>query len=137
MRLHRRQLLAAGGLLAAGTITGLARAATAQAGELKPIKLPPPIGRPERLARVAKAQALMQANDTPFGLAAYVYSGSARCLARITDGLQVGMVAQNSGVLSSEVVPFGGVKQSGYGREGSRHGLAEYMAMKLVNAPAA
>ena len=84
-----------------------------------------------------EAEALMQANDTPFGLAAYVYSGSARCLARMTDGLQVGMVAQNSGVLSSEVVPFGGVKQSGYGREGSRHGLAEYMAMKLVNAPAA
>ena len=63
MRFHRRQLLAAGGLLAAGTITGLARAATTQAGELKPIKLPPPIGRPERLARVAKAQALMKAND--------------------------------------------------------------------------
>jgi len=63
MRFHRRQILAAGGLLAAGTLTGLARPAAAQAGELKPFKVPPPIGRPERLARVAKAQALMQAND--------------------------------------------------------------------------
>jgi Xaa-Pro dipeptidase len=63
MRLHRRQLLAAGGLLAAGTLTGLARAATAQAADLKPVKLPPAIGRPERLERLARAQALMQAND--------------------------------------------------------------------------
>ena len=63
MRLHRRQLMAAGGLIAAGTITGIARAATAQAAELKPIKLPPPIGRPERVARLARAQALMKAND--------------------------------------------------------------------------
>ena len=63
MRFHRRQFLTASGVLAAGTITGLARAAAAQAGELKPIKIPPAIGRPERAARVAKAQALMQAND--------------------------------------------------------------------------
>ena len=63
MRFHRRQFLATGGLLAAGTITGIARSASAQAAELKPIKIPPPIGRPERLARLAQAQALMQAND--------------------------------------------------------------------------
>ena len=63
MRFHRRQLLAAGGLLAAGAFTGLARPAMAQAGDLKPFKLPSPIGRPERLARLAKAQVLMQAND--------------------------------------------------------------------------
>jgi Xaa-Pro dipeptidase len=63
MRIGRRQLLAGGGLLAAGTITGLARAATAEAAELKPIRIPPSIGRPERLARLARAQALMKAND--------------------------------------------------------------------------
>ncbi len=63
MRIGRRQLLAGGGLLAAGTVTGLARAATAQAADLKPIRMPPPIGRPERLARLARAQALMKAND--------------------------------------------------------------------------
>ena len=63
MRIGRRQLLAGGGLLAAGTITGLARAATAQAAELKKIAMPPPIGRPERLERLARAQELMKAND--------------------------------------------------------------------------
>jgi Xaa-Pro dipeptidase len=63
MKLHRRQLLAAGGFLAAAPLTGLARAAVTQASDLKPIALPPPIGRPERLARIARAQALMEAND--------------------------------------------------------------------------
>jgi Xaa-Pro dipeptidase len=63
MRLHRRQLLAAGGMFAALPLTGMARAAVAQAAELKPVPLPPPIGRPERLARIARAQSLMKAND--------------------------------------------------------------------------
>jgi len=63
MRLHRRQLLAASGMLAALPLTGMARSAAAQVTGLKPIVLPPPIDRPERLARVAKAQALMKAND--------------------------------------------------------------------------
>ena len=63
MHLHRRQLLAAGGMLAALPLTGVARAAVAQAAELKPVTLPPPIGRPERLARIARAQSLMKAND--------------------------------------------------------------------------
>src|SRR5690349_10536639 len=63
MRIARRQLLAGGGLLAAGTITGLSRAATAQATELKKIAIPPSIGRPERLQRLARAQALMKAHD--------------------------------------------------------------------------
>jgi Xaa-Pro dipeptidase len=63
MRLHRRQLLAAGGLAAVLPLTGLARAAVQGSGDLKPVALPPPIGRPERLARLARAQALMKAND--------------------------------------------------------------------------
>lgn len=63
MRVRRRQLLATTGVLAALPLTGLARAAFAQAGDMKPVPLPPPIGRPERLARVARAQALMKAND--------------------------------------------------------------------------
>jgi Xaa-Pro dipeptidase len=62
MRIGRRQLLAGGGLLAAGSITGLARAATAEAAELKKIAIPPKIGRPERLARLARAQELMKSN---------------------------------------------------------------------------
>ena len=63
MRLHRRQLLAAGGIFAAMPLTGLARAAVQQSADLKPVTLPPPIGRPERLARLNRARALMQAND--------------------------------------------------------------------------
>lgn len=63
MRLHRRQLLAASGMFAALPLTGMARAAVSQAADLKPIALPPPIGRPERLARIARAQSLMKAND--------------------------------------------------------------------------
>jgi len=63
MRLQRRQLLAAGGMIAGAAYTGLARAAVQQARELEPMKLPPPIGRPERIERLARARALMQAND--------------------------------------------------------------------------
>ena len=63
MHLHRRQLIAAGGLLAGAAFTGLARAAVQQAQDLKPITLPPPIGRAERLERLKRARALMQAND--------------------------------------------------------------------------
>ena len=63
MRLQRRQLLAAGGMIAGAAYTGLARAAVQQAQNLKPIKLPPPIGRPERIERLARARALMRAND--------------------------------------------------------------------------
>jgi Xaa-Pro dipeptidase len=63
MRLQRRQLLAAGGMIAGAAYTGLVRAAVQQAQNLKPIKLPPPIGRPERIERLARARALMRAND--------------------------------------------------------------------------
>lgn len=63
MHFDRRQLLAAGGLMAAMPLTGIARAAVQEAGDLKPMTLPPAIGRPERLARIARSQALMKAND--------------------------------------------------------------------------
>src|SRR5436190_10098192 len=63
MHFDRRQLLLASGIMATLPLTGMARAAAAQAGDLKPIKLPPPIGKVERMARLARAQALMQAND--------------------------------------------------------------------------
>jgi len=63
MRIHRRELLAAGGMLVGAAMTSLARGAVQEAGELKPTPLPPPIGRDERMARLARARALMQAND--------------------------------------------------------------------------
>jgi succinate-semialdehyde dehydrogenase/glutarate-semialdehyde dehydrogenase len=73
------------------------------------------------------------ANDTPYGLAAYFYS---RDIDRVW---QAGMVAVNDGVLSTEVAPFGGIKESGYGREGSHYGLDEYLNIKYIrhgNIPA-
>jgi succinate-semialdehyde dehydrogenase / glutarate-semialdehyde dehydrogenase len=70
------------------------------------------------------------ANDTPFGLAAYFYSRDIGRVARLAERLQTGLVGINEGVLSSEAAPFGGVKESGYGREGSRYGLDDYMQTK-------
>lgn len=77
-------------------------------------------------------EAIRLANDTEFGLASYFYARDVGRIWRVSDGLEYGMVAVNEGILSTEVAPFGGVKQSGIGREGSRHGLDEYLEMKYV-----
>lgn len=75
-------------------------------------------------------EVIAHANNTIYGLAAYFYSqGMARSW-RVTEGLEYGMVAQNTGLLSTEVAPFGGVKQSGFGREGSKYGIEEYVTTK-------
>jgi succinate-semialdehyde dehydrogenase/glutarate-semialdehyde dehydrogenase len=79
-----------------------------------------------------EADVLQQANDTPFGLAAYFYSSDIRRIWRMVDQLETGMVGINEGVISSEAAPFGGVKESGYGREGSRYGLDEYLHTKYL-----
>jgi succinate-semialdehyde dehydrogenase/glutarate-semialdehyde dehydrogenase len=79
-----------------------------------------------------EAQAVSMANDTEFGLAAYFYSRDiARCL-RVGEALEYGMIGVNTGLISNEVAPFGGIKQSGIGREGSRHGLDEYLEIKYL-----
>ncbi|MBL8373326.1 aldehyde dehydrogenase family protein, partial [Accumulibacter sp.] len=76
--------------------------------------------------------AVAMANDTEFGLAAYFYARDiARCL-RVGEALEYGMVGINTGLISNEVAPFGGVKQSGIGREGSRHGIDEYLEIKYL-----
>jgi succinate-semialdehyde dehydrogenase/glutarate-semialdehyde dehydrogenase len=75
-------------------------------------------------------EALRIANDTPFGLAAYVFTAEAARQWRMMERLEYGMVGMNDGLISTEVAPFGGVKESGFGREGSRHGLADYMNIK-------
>jgi len=77
-----------------------------------------------------EAEAVRIANDTPYGLAAYLYSRNLGRVWRVMEALDYGMVAVNDGALSTEVAPFGGVKQSGFGREGSRHGLDEYLEIK-------
>lgn len=72
------------------------------------------------------------ANDTIFGLAAYMYSSNHTRIHRVSHALEYGMVGVNTGLISNEVAPFGGVKQSGLGREGSRHGIDEYLELKYI-----
>jgi acyl-CoA reductase-like NAD-dependent aldehyde dehydrogenase len=72
------------------------------------------------------------ANDTPYGLAAYFYARDMGRILRVSEALEYGMVGVNTGLISTEVAPFGGVKQSGIGREGSRYGMDEYLEMKYV-----
>jgi len=72
------------------------------------------------------------ANDTPYGLAAYVCTSDQKRTWRMAAALESGMIGINEGAISSEVAPFGGVKQSGYGREGSAHGLEDYQSIKYV-----
>lgn len=79
-----------------------------------------------------EADVVAAANATPFGLAAYFYSQDVRRIWRLADALEAGLVGINEGALAAEAAPFGGVKESGYGREGSVHGLDEYMHFKYV-----
>jgi succinate-semialdehyde dehydrogenase/glutarate-semialdehyde dehydrogenase len=72
------------------------------------------------------------ANDTPYGLAAYVFSTNLKRIWRLMRRLQSGLVGVNEGAVSTELAPFGGIKESGYGREGSKYGLADYQNLKYV-----
>lgn len=83
-------------------------------------------------AFVEEADAIRLANDTEFGLAGYFFSRDiSRCM-RVAGKLQVGMVGVNTGKISAAEAPFGGVKESGYGREGSLYGLEEYQIIKSI-----
>ena len=77
-------------------------------------------------------QAIAMANDTPFGLAAYVWTQNARRCWQLPEVLQYGMVGLNTGSISTAQAPFGGVKQSGMGREGGHHGLQDYLQYKYI-----
>ena len=79
-----------------------------------------------------EAEVIAAANDTPFGLAAYFYSTDLRRVWRVAEALESGIVGINEGALAAEAAPFGGVKESGYGREGSVHGLDDYMHIKYL-----
>ncbi|MEL6979108.1 MAG: NAD-dependent succinate-semialdehyde dehydrogenase [Pseudomonadota bacterium] len=79
-----------------------------------------------------EAEAIRLANDTEYGLAAYVYTRDLGRVWRVSEQLEYGMVGVNAGVMSTEVAPFGGVKQSGLGREGARQGLEEFLETKYV-----
>jgi succinate-semialdehyde dehydrogenase/glutarate-semialdehyde dehydrogenase len=73
-----------------------------------------------------------QANDTIFGLASYFYAKDVSRVTKVAEALEYGIVGINTGIISTEVAPFGGVKQSGLGREGSHHGIEDYLEMKYI-----
>jgi len=75
---------------------------------------------------------IAQANDTIFGLASYFYATNLSRVYKVAEALEYGIVGVNTGIISTEVAPFGGVKQSGLGREGSRHGIEEFLEMKYI-----
>lgn len=79
-----------------------------------------------------EAEVIAAANNTEFGLASYIYTRDVGRVWRVMEALEHGMVGINTGVISTEVAPFGGVKQSGLGREGSRHGIEDYLEMKYA-----
>jgi succinate-semialdehyde dehydrogenase / glutarate-semialdehyde dehydrogenase len=80
----------------------------------------------------ADAEAIRLANDTEYGLAAYFYSRDIARVWKAAEALEYGIVGINTGIISTEVAPFGGMKQSGLGREGSRHGIDEYLEVKYL-----
>jgi succinate-semialdehyde dehydrogenase/glutarate-semialdehyde dehydrogenase len=77
-------------------------------------------------------EAIALANDTPYGLAAYFYTNDMRRVWRLSESLDFGMVGINEGVISTELAPFGGMKASGLGREGSKYGMDEYIELKYL-----
>jgi succinate-semialdehyde dehydrogenase/glutarate-semialdehyde dehydrogenase len=77
-------------------------------------------------------EAVAAANDTEYGLVAYVYTQDLKRAIRVCEGLETGMVGLNQGMVSNATAPFGGVKQSGFGREGGAEGIAEYLETKYV-----
>ena len=79
-----------------------------------------------------EAEAIEMANDTEFGLAAYFYGQNIGRIWRVAEALEYGMVGINEGLISTEVAPFGGVKESGLGREGSKHGIEDYLEIKYL-----
>jgi succinate-semialdehyde dehydrogenase/glutarate-semialdehyde dehydrogenase len=77
-------------------------------------------------------EAVAAANDTEYGLVSYLYTTNLSRAFRVSEALEVGMVGLNQGLVSNPAAPFGGVKQSGYGREGGREGINEYLNVKYV-----
>ena len=79
-----------------------------------------------------EAEAIEMANDTEFGLAAYFYTRDVGRVWRVAEALEYGIVGINEGIISTEVAPFGGMKESGFGREGSKYGIEDYLEIKYL-----
>jgi len=77
-------------------------------------------------------EAVAMSNDTEFGLAAYFYTRDSARTWRVSQALEYGIVGVNEGIISTEVAPFGGVKESGLGREGSKYGIEDYLEIKYI-----
>jgi len=80
----------------------------------------------------SEAQAINMANDTEYGLASYFYSRDLARVWRVAEALEYGIVGINAGIISTEIAPFGGIKSSGIGREGSKYGIDEYLEIKYM-----
>jgi succinate-semialdehyde dehydrogenase/glutarate-semialdehyde dehydrogenase len=80
----------------------------------------------------SEEEAVAAANKTEYGLVAYVYTSDIKRALRVCEGLETGMVGLNQGIVSNPAAPFGGVKQSGFGREGGYEGIQEYLETKYV-----
>ena len=134
---HREDALRHGGrLLAGGESPGGRLALPTLVGDVAPDAL---LAREETFGPLAGVigfasveDGVRLANDTPFGLAAYLCSSDPATIARVGRDLETGIVGINTGLISTPYAPFGGVKQSGLGREGSHHGLAEYQNLKYL-----
>jgi succinate-semialdehyde dehydrogenase / glutarate-semialdehyde dehydrogenase len=117
---------AMGGSFFEPTILGACTAAMAVARE----EIFGPVAPIFTFATEKEAVALANASDV--GLAAYFYSRDLARVWRVAEELECGMVGVNTGVISNAAAPFGGIKESGYGREGSRHGINDYLSLKYV-----
>jgi succinate-semialdehyde dehydrogenase/glutarate-semialdehyde dehydrogenase len=91
-----------------------------------------PFGPVEPIFRFATEEAIELANDTEFGLASYFYGRDIGRIWRVAEALESGMVGINEGLLSTEVAPFGGIKESGRGREGSKYDIEDYLGIKYL-----
>ena len=78
-------------------------------------------------------EVIARANDTPFGLASYFYTTDLAKSWRVSEQLEYGMVGLNTGIVSTEMAPFGGIKESGMGREGSKYGVEDYLEIKYIH----
>ena len=81
----------------------------------------------------SEKEVIKMANDTPYGLASYFYSRDIGRVWRVAEALEYGMVGVNTGLTSKAEIPFGGVKESGLGREGSKYGLDDFLEIKYIN----
>ena len=79
-------------------------------------------------------EVIRAANDTPFGLASYFYTNDYRRAWLVAEALEFGIVGLNEGIISTELAPFGGIKESGMGREGSKYGIEDYLEVKYICA---